>query len=559
LIQQSDDAKKLFAYLLLTCKNVSLYPEGHSISSHSIEQLQEMLVSQIRQRGDIRIEVEKNRVLFLGIEVHKGSFEEGTLPFTLFRDGIRWIELTEGLRLEETRDLLSIINKYSVLTKEPEGDIVTALWEAHFDHVLYQADDFVSEQAIDCVESIAEWDAMHAQDNPPADAEEKKIPSDVPAEDEGSEISPINPDDFLLTSSEKIELQEMISREEILSESDHLNMLLDMLLQVQEEGDFNIVLGVLSEEFEASYQNQNLESASIILDGLRKIVEGGNLTAPADRLIESFYTELSSDSRCLKPLENTWSQLNARQIEAIRRILQHLRPKAVPTLMHFLLLGQPSQLEKTVNEIVVNLAHQDLSCLESLVHDRNDSIAEKLVFILSRIEGDGAFKFLMKLARRSSTTVRRMALKEMALSHGNQIPAMFEFIDDPDPAVRQILLTHMAQSRNEIAENLLIHYIQNKKFTASQNEHVLECLKTLGKCGSLRSVSFLSNTLLRQKWTIGLKKPAYCEGAALALVALKLPEAQKIIESLGRSFYPGLRGIARKAGKEFSQNKKRGH
>ena len=47
--QQSDDTKKLFFYLLLTCKNVSLYPEDHSINMNSIRQFHEILEDHIRQ------------------------------------------------------------------------------------------------------------------------------------------------------------------------------------------------------------------------------------------------------------------------------------------------------------------------------------------------------------------------------------------------------------------------------------------------------------------------------------------------------------------------------
>jgi len=115
-IQQSDDTRKLFAYLSLTGKNVSLYPAGHSISMNSIRQFHAKLEAYIRQYGDIRIEIERDRVICQGIEVHTGPSEEGTLPFTLFRDGIRWLEFTEGIDLEEIREVLFIIHKYSILT-----------------------------------------------------------------------------------------------------------------------------------------------------------------------------------------------------------------------------------------------------------------------------------------------------------------------------------------------------------------------------------------------------------------------------------------------------------
>jgi hypothetical protein len=275
-------------------------------------------------------------------------------------------------------------------------------------------------------------------------------------------------------------------------------------------------------------------------------------------LIESFYKDISSNSKCLKPLEEIWSNLNVPQMETLKRIFQHLNPSAVDTLVHLLLLGQPSQLEQIVEDTIISLVCQDVSCLESLINDSNERIAEILVSVLSRLEGDTSLKYLMKLARHSSAPIRRMAVRAIAHAHGNQTSAIFEFIDDPDASVRNVILTQMGQSRNEIAENLLMQYIQNRNFSAAQNEHIIECFRTLGKCGSSRSVPFLRKTLLHRKWMAGLRKSAYREGAALALVALQIPEARQVIEAAGRSFHPGLRRIAREAGREFFQTSKGG-
>ena len=367
-IQRSVDAKGLFAYLLLTCKNVSLYPEEHSILMNSISQFHEMLEANIRQYGDIRIEIEKELVICQGVEVHKGPSEEGTLPFTLFRDGIRWLEFTEGIEPEEIREVLSIIHRYSILTTEPEGDIVTAFWEAHFDHVLYKADDFFPEQTSDQIDSLSKSDTRTPTEGTEIETEDNPASLGGPTMDTESlgdlTIDPtslgsitIDPATFVLTPREQIELQEMVSREEMSSATEHLNMLLDMLLQYQEEKDFNIVLEVLSEEFEGSFKRHDFEAALIILDGVRKVLDSGRLRTPwAGPLIESFYKDISSDAKCLKPLKEIWSNLNVQQMETLKLIFQHLNPGAVDTLVHFLLLGQSSQLEQIVENTIISLA-----------------------------------------------------------------------------------------------------------------------------------------------------------------------------------------------------------
>jgi hypothetical protein len=559
-IQQSDDTRRLFAYLLTTCKNVSLYPEDHSISINSIRQFHETLEACIRQYGDIRIEIEKDRVICQDVEVHTGPSKEGTLPFTLFRDGIRWLEFTEGIDLEETREVLFIIHKYSVLTTEPEGDIVTDFWEAHFEHVLYKADDFISALALDQIDSLSKSDTMPPAAETEIETEDKPASLGSPAIDKKSLDGPIiDPASFVLTPQEQNELQEMVSREEMASATEHLNMLLDMLLEEQGEKDFNIVLEVLSEEFTDSFSRHNFEAALIVLDGMHKILNSGRLRMPwAGPLIESFYKDISSDTKCLKPLEEIWSNLNVQQMETLKLIFQHLNPGAVDTLMHFLLLGQSSQFEQIVEDTIIFLACQNISCLEPLINDSDERIAEKVVPVLSRLEGDTSLKYLIKLARHSSASVRRMAVKAIAHAPGNQTSAIFDFIDDPDASVRHVILTQMGLSRNEIAEDLLMQYIQNRNFSAAQSEHIMECFRTLGKCGSLRSVPFLRKTLLHRKWMAGLRKSAYREGAALALVALKIPEARQVIEAAGRSLHPGLRRIAREAGREYFQKNRGG-
>jgi len=559
-----DDTKKLFALLLLAGKNVSLYPKGHSISINSIRQFHETLEAFIRQYGDVKIEFERDRVTCQGVEVHAGPSEEGTLPFTLFRDGIRWLEFTEGIDLEEIREVLSLINRYSVLTTEPEGDIVTAFWESHFDHVLYKADDFISGQAGDPDEFFSEHmadkiDVLSKSDIKSRSKETISVaePKDKPDLPGGTAVDTtsqsgtmLDRTSFVLTSREQIELQEMISREEGASPTEHLNMLLDMFLQHQEQKDFNVVLEVLLEEFEVTVARHEFDAVLIILDGVRKILDSGRLREPWEKpLIESFYKDISSDSKCLKPLKKIWSSLNAQQMDTIKRILQHLSPESVETLMHLLLFGQPSQLEQMTEDTIVSLINKDMTCLDDLIKNPDNRISEKLVHVLSRLDGDKPLKYLMKLARHPSVSVRRLALKEIGKAHGDQISTLFDFIEDPDVSVRRLILTQMSQSRNETAEDLLMQYLQNKKFDATQLEYVMECFLALGKCGSLKSVPFLSRIFLHRKWLAGFKKSARREGAALALVALNIPEAQQIIEAAGRSLHPGLRGIARRAQK----------
>ncbi len=550
--QPAEEAKKLFTYILTSSKNLSLYPENHSICRDSINQLYEKLVNYIRKNGDVTIEIERDRVLCQGVEVSTGLSEEGTFPHILFRDGIGWLQFTEGIELEELSQVLSIIHQYAASVAEPQGDIVTDFWEARFEHVQYQADDFFSEKVPD------EGEYFPKSDNTPSAPETETTLSsqDKPFLFGGLEI---DSSAFETSPREEVILQEMVLREETSSTGEHLNMLLDMLFQYEEETDFNVLLEVFAEEFKGSFDRHDFEAILIILDGLRKVLDSKRLEAPwAGELLEAFYNEICSDADSLKQLENIWNTLDVRQMETLRKIFHHLHSPVVGVLANLLLVQQPEAHERIVEDAIFSLVGKDPKCLEQLINDSDEKVVAKLFPVISRLDPDESLKQLMKLTKHLSVSIRRKAIRAILDIDSNIILKMFDLIDDKDPSIRRMILTQMGKSRKTTSENYLLEYLQNKKFGDGQSEHIIDCFKTLGKCGSSKSVPFLSKTLMNVEWMSGSKTALYREGSAIALAALDIPEAQQIIDKAGKSLRPGLRKIARDAEKGILHNRKGG-
>jgi hypothetical protein len=67
------------------------------------------------------------------------------MPFQLFRDGIRRVQLKPGIELEELRDFLAILTRDTSAGVGAEDDSVTALWDRRFDHIAYLAIDSFAE------------------------------------------------------------------------------------------------------------------------------------------------------------------------------------------------------------------------------------------------------------------------------------------------------------------------------------------------------------------------------------------------------------------------------
>ena len=547
--EELEAAGKVLAGLLLARKNSSLYPEGHSICMNSFEQFHRLLDTYLCSYESLKFYVEKDQLIFKGESIYSASPEDGELPFTLFRDGIVWLEFLDGIDLGEIQEFLAIINKYSMLADEPEGDIVTAFWEIQLPHIRYEVIDFFwgGEQEVDLKESsdtqkgdstkLRESDLVNME--PPADP-------------------PIHQNELVLTPEEKRMIGDMVILEEKQEPTAYLDALIDSLLEHQEQDNFDIILDMLAEEFQDSLTRTDFVIALKILQTLRYVHDNGIIEIPwATSLIEDFFLRVSSP-KSLKPLHNVWRHIDSDQADKIKQILVFLQPEAIHTLGGLLLQNPSVRLQKLLMEVLIRLSSRDIQPLESLLKSSNEDQTQRLVHVLVNLKCDRSLTALMKLIRHSSDRVRQEALRGLLQRDPARIKDMFNLIDDKDASVRNMILKNMGRSRNIVAEKLLRNYLEHREFKKTDDEHVIACFKTLGKCGSPYSVPFLSRTLLDQGLLSGFRKSAYREGAAFALSMMGIKEAQQVLEKAKRSLYPGVRSLARRVLSEKTSAKEGG-
>jgi hypothetical protein len=540
-------AGKVFTALLLASKNLSLYPQGHSISINSIKQFHAKLEAYLQQYGYLRFEIERNRVVILDKEISSGPPEEGTLPFTLFRDGIRWLEFTEGINPEEITNFLTIIKKYSVLSAEPEGDIVTTIWEAQFPHIQYEVAEFLIGSEDGMKDSISAFKAVAAAAKPiEKNLDEQKIPLD----------HQIDPALLLLSSKEQAQLYEMIRFEEQADFLSYVNVLLDSLLLYRDEESFCAILDVLAEEFTGSLALGEFEVTIEIFRALHRLFKNDREQMPwTNTAVEKYFLKISG-VKYLSPVVAIWKDINTEQINILEKVFQSLHPQAIHTLATLLQKNQPDRHQQVLTDSIIALAAEDMSPLESLLNHSDEKLAENLIPIFLNLDGQRSLKCLMKLTRHASPIVREKTIR--AITHRRLIPLceMFNLVDDPDETIRHLMLKQLGKCRDNAVEELFLTYLKNGKFSNDRAAHVVECFRTLGQCGSSRSVPYLRETLFRRNWIPNFWRSVCRKGAAVALKTLKIPEAEQVLEEARRSLYPGIRRIFKEANNELP--KKRG-
>jgi HEAT repeat protein len=531
-------AQKVLTSLQLARKNFSLYPEDHVNCERALEQFWLQLDRYLQAHGNRRLELEKDRLLFQGEVILSEPPEEGNLPFTLFRDGIQWLEFQGGIDSDEVEEFLRILNKYRILADEPEGDLVTALWEARFPHIQYHVADFFWG---------AEPDIKLTASPKTTDGDSESLEEDE-EEVKGSEcFPPIDPAALEFTPEEEAELQKMVRFEEKRDPiTEYLDALLDSLLEHRENENFVAIFETLEEEFCDSLARKDFDFTLKLLKSLHYVRKTcAAETTWAVPIIDNFFLTASS-SQTLRPLLAAWSDMDTEQIAQAKQILLLLQPEAIHTLGAMLLQTSSFRLQQMLTEVILSLASRDLQPLEAMLGRPEEELVQKLVYVLGRLDGERPTQILRRMVSHASAGVRDEAVKALLSRGPANIKGLFHLIEDDSDSIRRRILHQMAQDRNKVTEALLLEYLEQGKLKRTNDEHIIACFRTLGRCGSPRSIQFLRKTLVGRGWLPSFRKSAYRQGAAIALQLMGVQGAQQVLEDASRSIYPSVRRIARK-------------
>ncbi len=476
--------------------------------------------------------------------IHHGAPHMGEMGFILFRDGIEWLEFREGIELSEVAEFFRLLNQYREPPEESEGDMVTALWESQLPHLSYAASNILVTDEV-----LTDFSLLRPTAGGQVDIEKEEELVEQAVSDTITENAV-----WELNSEEINEIREMVVEDENReSTQEMLDVLMLIIMEHVEEDDLEDILKFLRTEFQDALSRVEFREALTVLEGLHEIGESCKTHRPwAIPVLERFFKEISG-YKVLGVLNQVWPVLDIldshRQL--LRQVLLLLSPEAILALAPMSLEVSSVRIQRELMEVIGSLASRDISPIERLMNHPDENLVMKIVPVLKNLKGDRPLEMLLSLIRHSSGRVRKQALDTLTARDPLLLKELFPLIEDTNDSIRMQMLKHLGQGRNELAEGLLLDYLERREFRRSDDQHLLACYRALGLCGSTRSIPFLQDALLSHGWIPRSKKSIHRQGAAMALVALGLDEAQGLIDKASRSLLPGVRMAIRRA-KEIS-------
>ena len=560
-------ARNVIGSFLLAIKNYGIYPEDHSISQKFLINVKASLDPFLEQYGSLKLNVEKDGLFYRNVAIHQISRgEEDHLASLLFRDGILWLECLKGTDTDEIATLFRIMNNNRTVQDEPEGDLVTDLWEEDLPHIRYEAAEvFCESDAFDLsLLKVSEEDEDEDEDKDDtggqegnsgyhATESESEETEDTGGATKEQRIAPsttipaVNHDSVQLTPQEQKWLRDFVIEEESRNNlEDVLDIFLIVLGDQNQEEEFSKILEALKEKFQDSLAQGELRLALNTLKRLREIHRAYSKEKSwRIPVLEDFFFSIATPQilGALEPVLSNLESGNTDQIKLLRQIFLLLPPEAIRGLGPMLLQVSSRDVQQKMLEVIGHLSRKDIRPLEDLLKHPDDRLVYWLVVVLRHLKGKKAFQLLLNMTRHSSERVRRGTLTGLLKHDSHVLKRVFFLIEDPNPMIRNQIIEYLGREKNVLSEDLLREYLERKELGITDDLHLLACYRSLGLCGSSRSIPFLKQRLMGRVWSdmLSFGTSPHRKGAAIALAALGTEDADKILEDASRSLSPGIR------------------
>jgi hypothetical protein len=361
--EELKDAGQLVNIFMLAWKNYGLYPEEHTASQKAIQNLASTFDNFLNTHGDLRLTVEKGRLLYESDLLHEVSSDTTTedIISLLYRDGIKWLEFQHGLTIDELTCFFKTVFKYRMLEEETEGDIVTALMDADLEHITLKAvntfwQDFPLIDFSQLDTSLPETEETAYQ-----------IETDKPQEPEGSvrtetyakSIADPSVNDALweISTDEREKLQQMVLDEENWDNAEDIFDVMLVILQSQTDPEnFAAVLDFTSEEVVETIEQEEFGLLLGFFQSLHKLLhkEISVDHARIRPLIDRFFQNLSKPGvfdlitdKLLKMHDN-----DTEKLKVLHQVLLYFSPMVIISLGPIIMQSRSHKVQKMVLEVI---------------------------------------------------------------------------------------------------------------------------------------------------------------------------------------------------------------
>ena len=392
------------------------------------------------QTPELTLTVTECALLFDGRPVfQEAERASDTLPWLLFKDGVRELRLLPGFETTEVEALLSVLGQLRRAAAS-EDDAITLLWERDFSFLRYRyvepfGDDEIGSFSIAPTPGRLSGAELPDESEPPRPAavvrmeefdgtlhflteRELSYLHDALAQEYGHDLRRDIADQLLDT----VELTH-----DPAARSEMAEALEELLVHAMAAGDYRAAAHLLAETTVTLGRATQLEQEQI-------------------RQLGALAEQLSADG----PLSQMIELLESADVPAsdadLQLLFAQLRPGALETLLRWVERVRSARLRSALRTAADRLALESSAELLRLIGSTEGAVAREAVRCASELRIAAAVPALTSLLRRGDGPLAVLAAKALAelATHG-ALDALAGFVDSPDRELRLLALRAVGQ------------------------------------------------------------------------------------------------------------------
>lgn len=554
------EAKRILKFFDTAFSAMKLYPPGNPSVEKTIDIFCRELKKFLEEHEELRIGIEEFNFLYKGEVVLQDEEKKRSLPFFLFKDGMRELSFIKNLEIDELRAFLVTLKTAIDLPSE-ESDVVSLLWEKDFVNIRY----FVLDEYLDLsisgdermevdLEELTEGKVVLAQHDLAALSKESAFLSFASSraakkEGEGEGELDGSPADFgmdlpVIEKDEAAEVESIISKSRKVGVLDELMALLFEILYFEKDAEhLSNVLQIFTSYFQKIVREGNFSLAVMISTRIQdlKIILSGKSEEKL-KMLEDVEKKVR-DRKSVEMLKKMFLEGKIEDADSFFRYLSFMKEDAIPVAGLILEKAKDYAFRESASRLLKEVGQKNIAALLYFAKGSNVTLAKEIISLSEKIEDEKVIRHLEEFVSYPNKEIRLQVVRVLG-KIGNQASnrILLRFLSDDEDTVRETAAEHLKYFDDKESYDLILGWARDKEFRKRTQAEKKALLAYLANKKSDEVYGLLRSIL--KKWSL-FSPSKYNEtklAAVSALEAMATPGVKEILEEGAKSFNKKISG-----------------
>ncbi len=556
----------LFKYFDMAFSAMKLYPPGNPSIKKSVDIFTEKLKGFLREYEELRIGIQEFSFFYKGEKIFQDEEKKRSLPFFLFKDGMRELSFYKGLERNELKHFLDTLKEAIDLPPE-ESDAVGLLWLKDFVNIRYYAlDEFLDlnigggEKALDLDVDKRKFEEGKL-DLKPEDMEEYKERSDMvlfgqqkDKEGEGGEgelEGAIAPDSKIpaLKPEDGPEIEALIQKSREFSPSGELvDLLFEILFYEKDDNKFADVLRIVEKYFTEIERKAEFAQALTVLKDIHELKQIHSDKSQEKMMLLDKVEKNVKDEGSMSRLKKLYLDEKVKDYDSFFEYLEYLGPDA--TSVVGMVWENPKDLAHKSRAAVLlkEIGKENIEALLYFAKGSNVALTKEIISMMETVSDLKEVHRLEEFVEHPNKEIRLEIIRVLGIAgtvEANKI--LVKFLSDEDVEVRAYAAQKLKYLGDKDTFEFIMSLAQAKEFRKRTKQEKSALLKYLASAQTEEVYSLFRSILKTWRFFSAGSQNETRLAAVSVLEAQATPKAKEVLDEGTKVFGRSVRDACKAA------------